>query len=342
MIVKDLEPQTHTDPLRRAGYEAERQMAHYLKRAFAEDPDISVLNNLRVERNGEIAQVDHLILHRHGMILVESKSVTAEISVNERGEWARHWKGQARGVRSPVLQARLQGELLHALLKDHAEQLLGKIMLGKVQKGFGSMHVDVIVAISDSGVIRGGAHVPSEVLKADQVPDRVRELSRYYRKANSVFSLNFKDAGYEATAAELGGIASFLRARHVPALMSAEQPEPARRAFPVRLARPEPVFEAAPLASPERSSSPVRTSQERQAQARPRPDVACRACSSVNVTVQFGKYGYYLKCADCGGNTPAKPVCAACGQPGKVGKRGLEFTASCAGGHSWAYWTNPG
>ncbi|MFN4250433.1 nuclease-related domain-containing protein [Deinococcus sp.] len=342
MIVKDLEPQTHTDPLRRAGYEAERQMAHYLKRAFAEDPDISVLNNLRVERNGEFAQVDHLILHRHGMILVESKSVTAEISVNERGEWARHWKGQARGVRSPVLQARLQGELLHALLKDHAEQLLGKIMLGKVQKGFGSMHVDVIVAISDSGVIRGGAHVPSEVLKADQVPDRIRELSRHYRKANSLFSLNFKDSGYEATAAELAGIASFLRARHVPALAAGEPV--GHSAFPprpVRSGQPEPVFEAAPLASPERSASPVRTSQERQAQARPRPDVACRACSSVNVTVQFGKYGYYLKCADCGGNTPAKPVCAACGQPGKVSKRGLEFTASCAGGHSWAYWTNP-
>lgn len=85
----------------------------------------------------------------------------------------------------------------------------------------------------------------------------------------------------------------------------------------------------------------VRTSQERQAQARPRPDVACRACSSANVTVQFGKYGYYLKCGDCGGNTPAKPVCAACGQPGKVSKRGLEFTATCAGGHTWAYWTNP-
>jgi Nuclease-related domain len=341
MIVKDLEPQTHTDPLRRAGYEAERQMAHYLKRAFAEDPDICVLNNLRVERNGEAAQVDHLILHRHGMILIESKSVTAEISVNERGEWARHWKGQARGVRSPVLQARLQGELLHALLKDHAEQLLGKFMLGKVQKGFGSMHADVIVAISDSGVIRGGQHVPPEVMKADQVPDRVRELNRHYRKANSLFSLNFRDSGYEATGAELAGIASFLRVRHVPAPGTVREPEPARRAFPVRSGRPEPVFEAAPRPSPERSASPVRTSQERQAQARPRPDVACRACGSVNVTVQFGKYGYYLKCGDCGGNTPAKPVCAQCGQPGKVSKRGPEFTATCAGGHSWAYWTNP-
>lgn len=52
MIVKDLEPQTYPDPLRRAGHEAERQMAHYLKRAFGEDAHKFVLNNLRVEREG--------------------------------------------------------------------------------------------------------------------------------------------------------------------------------------------------------------------------------------------------------------------------------------------------
>ncbi|MFC6660245.1 hypothetical protein [Deinococcus multiflagellatus] len=85
----------------------------------------------------------------------------------------------------------------------------------------------------------------------------------------------------------------------------------------------------------------MRTSQERQAQARPQPEVACRACGSANLSVQYGKYGYYLKCADCGGNTPAKPVCAACGQPARLSKSGAEFTATCPGGHRWAYWTNP-
>ncbi|MFT2718464.1 nuclease-related domain-containing protein [Deinococcus sp. A31D244] len=348
MIVKDLEPQTHTDPLRRAGYEAERQMAHYLKRAFAEDGYKFVFHNLRLVRKDEVAQIDHLILHRYGLMIVESKSVAGQVSVNEHGEWTRWWNRQGRGMPSPVLQARRQLDLLLALLEDHTTELMDRSMLGLKQRTFTGIRRDILVAISDSGRITRKSDVP-ELVKADQVPERIGSL------VQQQFDRTFGSFGF--TDAEMTRLQSFLKARHVAvsavedyvAQREAEgesvRGEPVgRSAFPprpVRFGQPEPVFEAAPLASPERSGSPVRTSQERQAQARPRPDVACRACSSVNVTVQFGKYGYYLKCADCGGNTPAKPVCAQCGQPGKVSKRGLEFTASCAGGHSWVYWTNP-
>ncbi|GGR78671.1 nuclease-related domain-containing protein [Deinococcus sedimenti] len=329
MIVKDLEPQQHTDPLRRAGYDAERQMAHYLKRAFAEDPRKFVFHNLRLERRGEVAQLDHLILHRFGLLIVESKSVAGQVSVNEHGEWTRWWNRKGRGMPSPVLQARRQLDLLLALLDDHTTDLMDRSMLGLKQRTLTGVRRDVLVAISDGGRITRKSEVP-ELVKADQVPDRVKAIiGAEQEKTFGSFGL---------TDAEMTRIQAFLRNRHVPAPAqeAPAAPEPAQtRAAPVSAPPVQP-------ARPERhSATPVRTSQERQAQARPRPDVACRACSSANVTVQFGKYGYYLKCGDCGGNTPAKPVCAACGQPGKVSKRGLEFTATCAGGHTWAYWTNP-
>lgn len=329
MIVKDLEPQQHADPLRRAGYDAERQMAHYLKRAFAEDPRKFVFHNLRLERRGEIAQIDHLILHRFGLLIIESKSVAGQVGVNEHGEWTRWWNRQGRGMPSPVLQARRQLDLLLALLDDHTTELMDRSMLGLKQRTLSGVRRDVLVAISDGGRITRKADVP-ELVKADQVPDRVKAIiGAEQEKTFGSFGL---------TDAEMTRIQAFLRNRHVPAPAEAVSaaPEPAHtRAAPVSVPPAEP-------ARPERhSAAPVRTAQERQAQARPRPDVACRACSSANVTVQFGKYGYYLKCGDCGGNTPAKPVCAACGQPGKVSKRGLEFTATCAGGHTWVYWTNP-
>ncbi len=329
MIVKDLEPQQHADPLRRAGYDAERQMAHYLKRAFAEDPRKFVFHNLRLERRGEIAQIDHLILHRFGLLIIESKSVAGQVSVNEHGEWTRWWNRQGRGMPSPVLQARRQLDLLLALLDDHTTELMDRSMLGLKQRTLSGVRRDVLVAISDGGRITRKSEVP-ELVKADQVPDRVKAIIGAEQE-KTFGSFGLSDA-------EMTRIQAFLRRRHVPAPAETvpAAPEPAHtRAAPV----------SAPPAQPTRperpSAAPVRTSQERQAQARPRPDVACRACSSANVTVQFGKYGYYLKCGDCGGNTPAKPVCVACGQPGKVSKRGLEFTATCAGGHTWAYWTNP-
>lgn len=324
MIVKALEPQDHADPLRRAGYDAERQMAHYLKRAFAEDPYKFVFHNLRLERRGEVAQLDHLILHRFGLTVVESKSVAGQVSVNEHGEWTRWWNRQGRGMPSPVLQARRQLDLLLALLGDHTAELMDRSLLGLKQRTFAGVRADVLVAVSDSGRISRGADVP-ELAKADQVPDRVRALIQA-EKAKTFGSFGFTDA-------ELARLQAFLLSRHVPA-----------PSVPIQAAPPAPRPDMARTQSrsPEqRSAAPVRTSQERQAQARPRLDVACRACGSTHLSVQFGKYGYYLKCADCDGNTPAKPVCAQCGQPGKLSKRGLAFTATCTGGHSWPYWTNP-
>ncbi len=94
---------------------------------------------------------------------------------------------------------------------------------------------------------------------------------------------------------------------------------------------------------PEPAPAPaqLRTSRERQSQVRPDPGIGCRSCDSVDVMVVYGKYGYYLKCRACGGNTPAKAVCPSCGQPGRLHKAGREFTARCPGGHTWAYFTNP-
>ena len=175
MIVKDLEPQQHADPLRRAGYDAERQMAHYLRRAFAEDPRKFVFHNLRLERGGEVAQIDHLILHRFGLLIIESKSVAGQVSVNEHGEWTRWWNRQGRGMPSPVLQARRQLDLLLALLDDHTTELMDRSMLGLKQRTLSGVRRDVLVAISDGGRITRKADVP-ELVKADQVPDRVRAV----------------------------------------------------------------------------------------------------------------------------------------------------------------------
>ena len=136
MIVKELEPFTTPDPLLRAGRRAEEQMAFYLRRAFAEAPHVRVFNNIRLERGDDAAQIDHLILHRWGMIIVESKSVTSRVEINERSEWTRLWNSKPKGMASPVLQARRQGDFLKKELRENAESLRGKF-LGLIQSRFG-------------------------------------------------------------------------------------------------------------------------------------------------------------------------------------------------------------
>ncbi|WP_309570034.1 hypothetical protein [Deinococcus sp.] len=56
MIAKEHHAAPTTDRFQRAGDNAERQMAHYLRRVFAEPTEIHVFNNLCVEHGGEVAQ----------------------------------------------------------------------------------------------------------------------------------------------------------------------------------------------------------------------------------------------------------------------------------------------
>lgn len=91
MILKETDEKELLNKFQEYGYNAEKQMAFYLKRAFQESNDIFVINDLRLVMNDDVAQIDHLIMHRFGFILIESKSVTSKISVNEHGEWIRHY-----------------------------------------------------------------------------------------------------------------------------------------------------------------------------------------------------------------------------------------------------------
>lgn len=327
MIIKELEVQTHTDPLRRAGYEAERQMAHYLKRAFGEDPYKFVLNNLRVERRGEVAQVDHLVVLRFGLLVVESKSVAGQLSVNEQGEWTRWWNRQGRGMPSPVLQGRRQLDLLCALLNDHTTELLDRGLFGLKQRTFTPMRRDVLVAVSDGGRITRKTEVP-EVVKADQVPERVQQISREMQGRLTAFT--FSDA-------EMTRICAFLRNQHVAG--SEAQPDVGFSLLPVQAPAPAARTSVSRgltgVVSPPHSLPVAAPAQTESAQI-----PHCRQCQSSKLSIQYGKYGYYFKCAACDANTPAKPICPTCSQSARLSKSGPQFTAACVGGHQWRYWTN--
>ena len=215
MIAKEHHAPASADRFQRAGDEAEKQMAFYLRRAFADDPAVHVFHNLRLETGDDAAQIDHLILHRSGAVIVESKSVTSAVRINERDEWTRQWNGRWSGMPSPVLQARRQADFLRKSLQDRREELMGKAIFGLVQKGFRALVIDVVIAISDSGVIDHRGQL-SEVRKADQVLDRVRELIQEQTGMAHPLSRDprSKDWGITFKPDEFVRVSAFLRSAH--------------------------------------------------------------------------------------------------------------------------------
>lgn len=216
MILKELDPFASDDKFAKAGRAAEERMAFYLKRFFDRNTEISVFNGIRLETDGDAAQIDHLVLHPYGFIVVESKSVQGKVQIKDDGQWIR-WYGdnKSTGMASPVTQARLQTAFLTDYIGRAANQ----------EAFFSSLPQTLFVAISDSGVILWPKSGPlAEVCKADQVADRitarVAELQGQFGERNQLSATNREK------------ISQFLLARHMPlhggaTVLVAREPEPA-------------------------------------------------------------------------------------------------------------------
>jgi hypothetical protein len=362
-----------------AGDAAERQMAHYLQRAF-EKPygvgllskglDLRVIHDLRIPLGAapggraDAVQIDHLVIHPWGMVIVESKSVAGEVAVNGHGEWERVWKGRREGMPSPVEQARRQGEALRGLLQENREALRGRAMLGLVPAGFLKCPMEVLVAISDKGRIdrkRGSA--ADEVVKADQVTGQIKEIVERHRKGSGLLAADDgKGSGmWSMSEAEVQKVAEFLVSRHVelgmePVAQAIEEHAPAGAVADDRGpkrggggGRP-----AGPAKGPIQGSPRPATMEARPtAEIRPASSgngpagveaLTCGKCRSINVGVVHARYGYCVKCEECGGFTPLDAACRGCGKKARIAKSGPEFRRVCDGeggcGAEAVFWRN--
>jgi hypothetical protein len=311
MILKPFDEREERDPRRSAGRRAERQMAHYLDRQFRPRKDFHVLHDVRIEHEGEVAQMDHLVVHGFGIAIVESKSVSTSVRINHAGEWERQWDGRWRGMPDPILQGERQGLVLKRLLTARQDELLDKV-LGVFQGTFGAMALDAFAAISDDGTIRRAQKRQApRAMKADAIPKAIEELVASYRRDVHMVSLNvraFAQAPRDFKEGELLRIGHFLRvqATDVP-------PEPQ-----VATVAPPPIRPAAPVAA---------AGIEAQ-----RTYVVCKHCGSSDLEARVGSYGPYAKCRACGTNTAVRISCDACAERVRLTPQPSGFDGTCACG----------
>lgn len=96
-----------------AGAKGERDAAYEIEFHFGRLAKRATIHDLRLEVDGRVAQIDHLIIDRLLTIWVcESKHFAEGVGVNDHGEWVRYIGGRPHGMASPIEQNRRHIEVL--------------------------------------------------------------------------------------------------------------------------------------------------------------------------------------------------------------------------------------
>jgi hypothetical protein len=299
------------------GIAQESQVNYFLKRAFSDRKDLRLFKNLRISFDEFNAQIDHLILHKHGFVVVESKSIHGELRVNDCGEWERSFKGAWYGIASPIQQATLQIEALKRALRSQDSVLLAK-WLG-MQKGFGGRRYDVLIAISSSARVDRKT-MPEEiskvVVKSEFLADKVESLLGSSKSLLEKFSA----AEPWFTPAEMNSIELFLRefeVKDAKGLETSTKEQPQTNEQNQSLSDVVETNRAADI-SLSASTNALH--------------VQCKRCSeSKYIEPHFGRFGYYVRCDKCSTNTALKFSCPSCKSDStKVSKRKSAYTLICS------------
>jgi hypothetical protein len=147
------------------GMQGEKSAAHYLDNYLATSKNFMVIHDLRISVEGEVAQIDHLLVGRAFFILLETKTFGGDIDVNDRGEFSVQYPGErVYDIPSPYEQSRRHENVLQKLL----EKLEIRPRTGKRHQ------MEHVVLVDPNRAIRrpNDRHLDTSFLvKADQFPD---------------------------------------------------------------------------------------------------------------------------------------------------------------------------
>ena len=125
----------------KSGIEAEQENAYYLNFEFEKSKHLILLHDVRLEHDGRTAQFDHLLISRFGIELLETKSSTGEMTINEDGSINLKNGKYTNTFLNPLEQSRRHG----AVLRDFIDS---KDLLSKRIDIFGGIEITSKVLIN--------------------------------------------------------------------------------------------------------------------------------------------------------------------------------------------------
>lgn len=209
MLAKSLD-----SSLARHDYEQAAQVAlKQLERSLVDLPDLRIFSGLRLVQGQHAFTIDHLVLHRHGFIVIENAAMMLELSVNTMGEWTHVYGNAPLRIPSPQVQLERKLKRLHSFLEPHATVLRRD---NGQQFYFYPLAYHKLIVLADEAKLQmpRGLTLP-DLVKANQLPRKVQALAAESRRKAKA-TLGYKAKGLELSDSELYKISAFLRSQHEP------------------------------------------------------------------------------------------------------------------------------
>lgn len=276
----------------RTGIKGEEEACYLIDFSFKNSNNNVVIHDLRLDINGRVAQIDHLILNRSLIIFVlETKHFNGGIKINDNGEFLRwnDYKKTYEGMPSPIAQ----NERHIAVLKDAFNLLDMPTRMGvRLKPDF----MPYVLVSASASIERPPKLDTSQVIKSDVLANTIAQ------KLDKLGVIDTLGAFARIVSPEtLADIARKLCALHSPIEIDYKAKFGLVDVPPI-----EPSVE-----------SPKATKN------------TCRHCNSNKISIQYGKFSYYFKCLDCGGNTAIKVACEKEGCKARIRKNGNCFYREC-------------
>lgn len=262
------------------GYKAEKDNAYYLDFGFIDNKHNILLHDIRIEHNGQVAQIDHIVINRFGIEVLESKSFSGTLTIKGDGSLDVEYGKKIETFPNPIEQNNRHAEVLKKFLKENME-------LSSNHKIFGIPISSMVLinpktTISNQKLPKGFARADSFRTQRNENIDKMGTIE-LFKSLGGV--MNFK---------RVEEIANFLIKSHKPKKFDYLKKYPIKDEYKV----PKNVNNKPIQATIKESVLSKKNIIENN-----KNTTLCSKCKSPNIEIRYGKYGYYFKCLFCDGNS---------------------------------------
>jgi len=103
-----------------SGDKGEKTSAYYLDFDFKDSKNWALIHDLRFEHNGDVAQIDHLLIGRMmDIYVIETKNFSSGVAISDEGDFSYFYSNKPIPIASPIAQNERHIKLLDRFLSEN-------------------------------------------------------------------------------------------------------------------------------------------------------------------------------------------------------------------------------